>query len=173
MDDEEEMISPFIPLYTKSFNHPPSSSFSSNPLRRKKFVVPWRHHHQQQQQQQQLPPPVAHKEEEEEEIDPLVLWVPPQHHHHRIAVDPLLVRFLRPHQRQGVQFMFHCVSGLRTTTTTDHYHIHGCILADDMGLGETLQSITLLHTFLSQGFEKGKPMVRKAIIVTPTSLVSL
>ena len=38
-------------------------------------------------------------------------------------------------------------------------------------LGKTLQSITLLYTLLYQGFD-GKPMVRKAIIVTPTSLVS-
>ena len=38
-------------------------------------------------------------------------------------------------------------------------------------LGKTLQSITLLYTLLSQGFD-GKPLVRKSIIVTPTSLVS-
>lgn len=38
-------------------------------------------------------------------------------------------------------------------------------------LGKTLQSITLLHTLLYQGFD-GTPMVKKAIIVTPTSLVS-
>lgn len=34
-----------------------------------------------------------------------------------------------------------------------------------------MQSITLLYTLLCQGFD-GKPMVKKAIIVTPTSLVS-
>ncbi|KAK7308778.1 hypothetical protein RJT34_05004 [Clitoria ternatea] len=99
-------------------------------------------------------------------IDPLVLWQPQDPPSHSIAVDPLLVRFLRPHQREGVQFMFDCVSGLCTTP-----NIHGCILADDMGLGKTLQSITLLYTLLYQGFD-GKPMIRKAIIVTPTSLVS-
>lgn len=38
-------------------------------------------------------------------------------------------------------------------------------------LGKTLQSITLLYTLLRQGFD-GKSMVKKAIIVTPTSLVS-
>ncbi|KAG4404021.1 hypothetical protein AAZX31_01G229500 [Glycine max] len=104
-------------------------------------------------------------------IDPLVLWHPQDSEDANanfttITVDPLLVRYLRPHQREGVQFMFDCVSGLSTTP-----NIHGCILADDMGLGKTLQSITLLYTLLSQGFD-GKPMVRKAIIVTPTSLVS-
>ncbi|KAL2349569.1 hypothetical protein Fmac_003569 [Flemingia macrophylla] len=102
-------------------------------------------------------------------IDPLVLWHPhdpSDANFTTITVDPLLVRFLRPHQREGVQFMFDCVSGLCTSP-----NIHGCILADDMGLGKTLQSITLVYTLISQGFA-GKPMVRKAIIVTPTSLVS-
>ncbi|KAJ6395975.1 hypothetical protein OIU77_021096 [Salix suchowensis] len=62
--------------------------------------------------------------------------------------------------------MFECVSGFYSTA-----NINGCILADDMGLGKTLQSITLLYTLLGQGFD-GKPMVKKTIIVTPTSLVS-
>ncbi|KAL4615457.1 hypothetical protein ACB092_07G126200 [Castanea dentata] len=104
-------------------------------------------------------------------IEPLVLWQPEESENGAanlvpIVVDPLLVRFLRPHQREGVQFMFECVSGLCSAA-----NIFGCILADDMGLGKTLQSITLLYTLLRQGFD-GKPMVKKAIIVTPTSLVS-
>lgn len=102
-------------------------------------------------------------------VEPLVLWKPEDGYEGannsiQISVDPLLVRFLRPHQREGVQFMFECVSG-------HNAEINGCILADDMGLGKTLQSITLLYTLLHQGFN-GEPMVKKAIIVTPTSLVS-
>ncbi|TYK13976.1 protein CHROMATIN REMODELING 25 isoform X1 [Cucumis melo var. makuwa] len=122
-------------------------------------------------------PKAAEKDVEEESvtlppgIDPLVLWQPEDSELNvtnlaSITVDPLLVRFLRPHQREGVQFMFECVSGLHKATD-----IFGCILADDMGLGKTLQSISLLYTLLCQGFD-GKPMVKKAIIVTPTSLVS-
>ncbi|KAL8156238.1 hypothetical protein AgCh_001365 [Apium graveolens] len=122
--------------------------------------------------------PVATEKEAPEEdkslppgIEPLVLWQPEEcegedNDFSVITVDPLLVKFLRPHQREGVQFMFECVSGLCSAS-----NIHGCILADDMGLGKTLQSITLLYTLLRQGFEK-KPMVKKAVIVTPTSLVS-
>ncbi|XP_030486495.2 protein CHROMATIN REMODELING 25 [Cannabis sativa] len=120
------------------------------------------------------PEPVLKHEVEEEivtlppGIDPLVLWQSDElaTDMKQIVVDPLLVRFLRPHQREGVQFMFECVSGLCSSS-----NIFGCILADDMGLGKTLQSITLLYTLLYQGFDE-KPMVKKAIIVTPTSLVS-
>nr|XP_043625344.1 protein CHROMATIN REMODELING 25 [Erigeron canadensis] len=102
------------------------------------------------------------------DIEPLILWQSEEEGDDgliRVEVDHLLVKFLRPHQREGVQFMFECVSGLCSPD------INGCILADDMGLGKTLQSITLLYTLLRQGFD-GKPMVKKAIIVTPTSLVS-
>ncbi|XP_039172560.1 protein CHROMATIN REMODELING 25 [Eucalyptus grandis] len=122
-------------------------------------------------------PSAAEKDVEDEKVElppgvePLVLW---QSEDSEVAsgnavlieVDPLLVRFLRPHQREGVQFMFECVSGLSGNAS-----INGCILADDMGLGKTLQSISLLYTLLRQGFD-GKPMIKKAIIVTPTSLVS-
>lgn len=116
------------------------------------------------------------QEESEEEIclppgiEPLMLWQSEESEGRdcisvSIVVDPLLVKFLRPHQREGVQFMFDCVSGVLSSA-----NINGCILADDMGLGKTLQSITLLYTLLFQGLD-GKPMVKKAIIVTPTSLV--
>ncbi|GLJ13244.1 hypothetical protein SUGI_0208600 [Cryptomeria japonica] len=124
---------------------------------------------------------VTAKEIEEEEpclppgIEPLVLWHPEYTdgagaESDPIVVDPILVRFLRPHQREGVQFIFECVAGLREFSRADKSHA-GCILADDMGLGKTLQSITLLYTMLRQGFD-GKPMAKRVIIVTPTSLVS-
>ncbi|CAH8261031.1 unnamed protein product [Arabidopsis lyrata] len=115
------------------------------------------------------------KDEEEEvvclppDIEPLILWQSEEDGMSNVTtimVHSLLVQFLRPHQREGVQFMFDCVSGLHGSE-----NINGCILADDMGLGKTLQSITLLYTLLCQGFD-GTPMVKKAIIVTPTSLVS-
>ena len=31
----------------------------------------------------------------------------------RIMVDPMLTRWLRPHQREGVAFMFECVTGIK------------------------------------------------------------
>lgn len=50
-----------------------------------------------------------------------------------MRVDKMLTGWLRPHQREGVAFMFECVTGQRK------FEGQGCILADDMGLGKTLQ----------------------------------
>ena len=41
-----------------------------------------------------------------------------------------------------------------------------------VGLGKTLQSITLLYMLLVEGFEVNKPICRRVLIITPTSLVS-
>jgi len=96
--------------------------------------------------------------------DPVVLFENPQEDH-RVVVEPVLGKFLREHQREGIQFLFECVTGLRP------YEGEGCILADDMGLGKTLQSITLIYTVLRQGLSKERPMAKRVIVVTPTSLV--
>ena len=45
-----------------------------------------------------------------------------------VFVPPVLAKWLRPHQREGVQFMYECVMGLKP------FDGNGCILADDMGL---------------------------------------
>jgi len=116
-----------------------------------------------------------------EGIEPLVLWEPPpsssnasegdnnnDDKNEPIIVDNALARFLRPHQREGVQFMFECVCGLRD------FGGQGALLCDDMGLGKTLQGITLLWTLLSSGHPKlgGKPLAKRVVICCPTSLVS-
>jgi len=82
-----------------------------------------------------------------------------------VVVDPILSAKLRPHQREGVQFMFDCLHGLK-----GGYKGNGCILADDMGLGKSIQAITILWTCLKQG-PTGDPTSKKAIIAAPTSLV--
>uniref|UniRef100_A0A8D8TTW0 DNA repair and recombination protein RAD54-like n=2 Tax=Cacopsylla melanoneura TaxID=428564 RepID=A0A8D8TTW0_9HEMI len=106
----------------------------------------------------------------------LVLYTPPQLSAHdllkidkdkievHIVVDPVLSNILRPHQREGVKFMFECVTGVRIEDA------YGCIMADEMGLGKTLQCITLMWTLLRQG-PLAKPLIDKAIIVAPSSLV--
>ena len=48
-------------------------------------------------------------------IEPLVLWEPAEGTTEEpVIVDVMLARWLRPHQREGVQFLFDCVTGLRS-----------------------------------------------------------
>ncbi|XP_074122143.1 DNA repair and recombination protein RAD54-like isoform X1 [Sminthopsis crassicaudata] len=81
-----------------------------------------------------------------------------------VVVDPILSKILRPHQREGVKFLWECVTGRRIPGS------HGCIMADEMGLGKTLQCITLMWTLLRQSPEC-KPEIDKAVVVSPSSLV--
>jgi DNA repair and recombination protein RAD54 and RAD54-like protein len=62
--------------------------------------------------------------------------------------------------------MYNCVTGVCIEGS------FGCIMADEMGLGKTLQCITLMWTLLRQGPDT-KPLIDKAIIVAPSSLVKV
>ncbi|CAB9516608.1 DNA repair and recombination protein RAD54-like (Fragment) [Seminavis robusta] len=85
-----------------------------------------------------------------------------------VFVPTVLAKWLRPHQREGVQFMYECVMGLKK----DSFEGNGCILADDMGLGKTLQSVALIYTLLKTGLTaNGAPTARRVIVVCPCSLV--
>lgn len=82
-----------------------------------------------------------------------------------VVIDPKLAKVLRPHQVEGVKFMYRCVTGMIDEKA------NGCIMADEMGLGKTLQCITLLWTLLKQSPDAGKPTIQKAIVACPSSLV--
>ncbi len=84
-----------------------------------------------------------------------------------VVVDPVLCQHLRPHQREGVAFLYDCVMGERSWVG------QGAILADEMGLGKTLQAIALLWTLLKQNPVYGDaPVIQKAMIVCPATLVA-
>ncbi|ESO03390.1 hypothetical protein HELRODRAFT_157121 [Helobdella robusta] len=112
------------------------------------------------------------------EENALILYEPPKQSAHdqlklskesksvHVVVDPVLTKVLRPHQREGVKFMYDCVTGVQIEGST------GCIMADEMGLGKTLQCITLLWTLLKQG-PACKPTIDKAMVVAPSSLVKV
>lgn len=85
---------------------------------------------------------------------------------HEVRVSPKLLAHLRPHQREGVTFMYACLMGFRNPG------FNGCILADEMGLGKTLQCLTVAHTMLRQGPFAGERILQRILIVTPSSLVS-
>ncbi|KAM4574256.1 DNA repair and recombination protein RAD54-like isoform 2-T2 [Fundulus diaphanus] len=108
--------------------------------------------------------------------DALVLYEPPTLSAHElikadkeklpvhVVVDPVLGNVLRPHQIEGVKFLWDCVTGRRIPGS------YGCIMADEMGLGKTLQCITLIWTLLRQSPD-AKPEIDRAIVVSPSSLV--
>ncbi|XP_032277647.1 DNA repair and recombination protein RAD54B isoform X2 [Phoca vitulina] len=83
-----------------------------------------------------------------------------------VVIDPHLVYHLRPHQKEGIIFLYECVMGMRVNGRC------GAILADEMGLGKTLQCISLIWTLQCQGPYGGKPVIKKTLIVTPGSLVN-
>ncbi|CAJ1367319.1 unnamed protein product [Effrenium voratum] len=70
-----------------------------------------------------------------------------------VALEAFVARKLRDHQAAGVRFMYAAISQNR-----------GCILADTMGLGKSLQALSLLWAVLRSG------AVRKAVVVCPSSL---
>ncbi|MEQ2180134.1 DNA repair and recombination protein rad54b [Goodea atripinnis] len=82
-----------------------------------------------------------------------------------VVIDPHLTTHLRPHQREGILFLYECVMGMRAIGR------HGAILADEMGLGKTLQSVALCWTLLKQGPYGGKAVAKRVLVVTPGSLV--
>lgn len=82
-----------------------------------------------------------------------------------VVIDPRLVKVLRPHQVEGVKFLYRCTTGLIDENA------QGCIMADEMGLGKTLQCITLMWTLLKQSPDAGKSTIQKCVIACPSSLV--
>jgi len=82
-----------------------------------------------------------------------------------VVIDPRLAKVLRPHQIEGVKFLYRCVTGMIDENA------HGCIMADEMGLGKTLQCIALMWTLLKQAPEAGKTTIQKCVIACPSSLV--
>ncbi|XP_061144177.1 DNA repair and recombination protein RAD54B [Syngnathus typhle] len=82
-----------------------------------------------------------------------------------VVVDPHLTAHLRPHQRDGLLFLYECVMGMRAAGR------YGAMLADEMGLGKTLQSVALCWTLLKQGPYGGKAVTKRVLVVTPGSLV--
>lgn len=58
-----------------------------------------------------------------------------------VVVDPYIGKHLRSHQQFGVQFLFNCLNGFSILNSENLFY--GCILADAMGLGKTIQTISV------------------------------
>eukprot|EP00474_Spongospora_subterranea_P009815 CRZ10273.1 hypothetical protein [Spongospora subterranea] len=80
-----------------------------------------------------------------------------------VTLCPFISNCLRPHQRDGVSFLYDCLIGKRNP------NYFGAILADEMGLGKTLQCISIIWTLLKDG--PCGPVVSRALVVVPSSLI--
>ncbi|XP_018406141.1 PREDICTED: transcriptional regulator ATRX homolog [Cyphomyrmex costatus] len=101
----------------------------------------------------------------EEKVDKLVLDFDTETKQELITVHKELVKHLKPHQAQGIKFMWDaCFESLERVDTTSG---SGCIIAHCMGLGKTLQVITLTHTLLTHDATK----IKTVLVVCPLSTV--
>lgn len=83
-----------------------------------------------------------------------------------VVIDPQLTKVLRPHQRDGVSFLYECIMGFKVP------NYKGALLADEMGLGKTLMTIALIWTLLRQSpFADESAVIRKVLICCPVSLI--
>ena len=80
-----------------------------------------------------------------------------------VPVPKVVCQFLRPHQREGVQFLYDCLSG--KVEYADKVQRFGAILADDMGLGKTLQTLTFIYALLQA------KQAHRILVACPCSLV--
>ncbi|XP_039264997.2 transcriptional regulator ATRX-like [Styela clava] len=93
----------------------------------------------------------AESEEEPDEIEQtpekkiLTSTVMLQKHPH-VAVSEYIAQHLRPHQVEGVKFIWNNL--VESTERVKNGSGSGCILAHCMGLGKTLQTISVIHTLL-------------------------
>ncbi|KAK2911162.1 hypothetical protein Q8A67_003295 [Cirrhinus molitorella] len=96
---------------------------------------------------------------------PLVLEQDDVTHKPVLQVHMHFLSKLKPHQREGVRFMWNCccesIHSVKTTPGS------GCILAHCMGLGKTFQVIVFLHTVL---LCKELPL-KRALVVCPLNTV--
>ena len=95
---------------------------------------------------------------------------------HPICIYEPVSRVLKPHQVEGVRFMWRELVDVSSTGSLPQ----GCLLAHTMGLGKTLQTITLLLTIASASMSKDPGIAsqvpenmkdRRTLILCPAHLV--
>jgi len=78
-----------------------------------------------------------------------------------VVLDPFIGRHMRPHQKEGLLFLYQNVLGFTKIRSFDGEDVPsfaaggGAILADEMGLGKTLQTVALVWTLLKQSPRAG------------------
>lgn len=82
-----------------------------------------------------------------------------------IRVHPEIAKYLKEHQVEGVKFLYDCAYG--SVVDMEKHKGSGCILAHCMGLGKTLQQITVMHTVVQYPQLK----TSRILVICPKSTV--
>lgn len=101
------------------------------------------------------------------EVTELVLDFDPETKTTLLEVDKGLMKKLKPHQVAGVKFMWDAC--FETIKDAQEKPGSGCILAHCMGLGKTMQIVTLSHTLLANS---KKTNVERVLIISPLSTLN-
>ncbi|XP_052846278.1 transcriptional regulator ATRX homolog isoform X2 [Drosophila gunungcola] len=101
------------------------------------------------------------------EINELVLDFDEDSKKALLQVDKGLLKKLKPHQVAGVKFMWDAC--FETLKECEEKPGSGCILAHCMGLGKTLQVVTLSHTLL---INTRRTSVERVLVISPLSTVN-
>ncbi|KHJ45305.1 protein, SNF2 family [Trichuris suis] len=81
-----------------------------------------------------------------------------------ISLDACWSKVLRPHQLEGVRFLYKCISGLNDLGQ------QGAVLADEMGLGKSVQCAALILTLMKR--VGTQPLVNRVLLLAPCSLLT-
>lgn len=105
-----------------------------------------------------------YEKKESVELDELILDFDEETDEPLLQVDKGLIKLLKPHQAKGVKFMWDAC--FETVKDAKEKPGSGCILAHCMGLGKTLQVVTLAHTLITN---QDITEVERALIISPLS----
>lgn len=85
----------------------------------------------------------------------------------RIKVDEAIAEKLKPHQKEGVQFMWDSMYE-SVEMIAEGNKGSGCLLAHCMGLGKTFQTVALVHTLFNNQEET---KVKRVLILMPINVL--
>ena len=101
-------------------------------------------------------------------VEPFCLDMDPVTEEPLVTVDKELARVLKKHQLDGIQFMWDaCYDMVGMIEKGDKGN--GCVLAHCMGLGKTLQVVTLVHTLLAHS---DKTLTKRVLILVPKNVLT-
>ena len=94
----------------------------------------------------------------------------------KVKVDGDLVQSLKPHQCEGIKFIWrNCFSDFDRSRNGSEKTVGGCLLAHCMGLGKSFTAISILHTVMNspamRDGESNQPMLRNALLVVPLNTI--